>query len=486
MQTRSVLVAGVLATSALACGDDAPAKPLPDAGSDASTVVLPPRLSIAELQNPETCKTCHPTHYAEWASSMHAYASSDPVFLAMNKRGQRETNGTLGKFCIQCHAPMAVRNNLTTDGLNIESLPKAVQGVTCYFCHNATGAGSDHFNANVTLANDDVMRGSIKDAVDPGVHGVAYNEGHNNLRMASSQLCGSCHDVVNDKGAPIEQTFAEYKASYFNIEKTGNKGGDTCQGCHMRADRYQTTIAQVPSLNLPKRDRHEHRWPAVDVALTDFPDREVHRRATDCALSEDGAFIFELLNDGAGGFDIAIETSAGHAQPSGVAQDRRFWLEAVAYDANDKVLWQSGVIGDGEVEEYPLDDPRHDPQLCIFRNVWEDERGDEVHMFWDAAKLRENDSRVLPFGVDPLANHVARCTYRAPGRVQPARLTLRLRMRPVSITVLQDLVDSGDLDPKVIAEMPTFTLHSSDIEWKPSDGPVLSAPIPLRVPDPCP
>ena len=26
----------------------------------------------------------------------------------MNKRGQRETNGALGTFCLKCHAPMAV------------------------------------------------------------------------------------------------------------------------------------------------------------------------------------------------------------------------------------------------------------------------------------------------------------------------------------------------------------------------------------------
>ncbi|HEX5657261.1 MAG TPA: multiheme c-type cytochrome [Polyangiales bacterium] len=472
MQTRFVLIAGVLATSALGCGEDSPARPVPDAGS----VALPPRLSVAELQNPETCKTCHPSQYAEWAGSMHAYASNDPVFLAMNKRGQRETNGALGKFCIQCHAPMAVRTNLTTDGLNIESLPKAVQGVTCYFCHNATGAGSDHFNANVTLANDDIMRGAIKDPVDPGVHGVAYNEGHDNRKMAASELCGSCHDVVNDKGAHIEQTFAEYEATYFSIAKSGNNGGDTCQGCHMPALGAKTEVAQVPSLKLPKRDRHEHRWPAVDVALTDFPDSELHRHETECALSEDGAYIFELLHDGAGGFDIAIETTAGHAQPSGVSQDRRFWLEAIAYDANDNVLWQSGVIDDGEREEYPLLDPKHDSQLCIFRNVFENERGDEVHMFWEAAKLRENDSRLLPIAVDPLANHVARCSYKTPGRVVPARLSIRLRMRPISVTVLQDLVASGDLDPLLIPKMPTFTLHSTAVDWKPSDGDALRNP----------
>ncbi|HEY6879329.1 MAG TPA: multiheme c-type cytochrome [Polyangiales bacterium] len=435
----------------------------------------PPRMTVAELQNPDTCKTCHPKQYAEWSSSMHAYAADDPVFIAMNKRGQRETQGALGPFCVQCHAPMAVRNGLSQDGLNLATLPRAMRGVTCYFCHNAIDAGPDHFNANVTLANDDVMRGALKDAVDPGVHGVAYEEALDNRKLKASILCGTCHDVVNAKGAHIEQTFAEYALSYHNIERSGNAGGDTCQGCHMPWQE-DTKIAEVPGLALPTRERHQHSWPAVDVALSDFPGREAQRKLTECALSQDGAYIFSIENDGAGGFSVAIETRAGHAQPSGVAQDRRLWLEVVAYDASDRVLFQSGVIAAGEREEYPLGDPRHDPQLCIFRNRFEDERGNDVHMFWEAAKLRESDSRLLPIGIDPRANHVATCSYRTPNRVQPARLTARMMMRPVSTEVLASLVASGDLDSAVIAELPTFVLHSTAVEWRAEDGASLIRP----------
>ena len=73
-----------------------------------------PARSIAELQDPQTCNECHPKHYQQWSGSMHAYASDDPVFVAMNKRGQREINGALGTFCVKCHAPMAVELGLTS------------------------------------------------------------------------------------------------------------------------------------------------------------------------------------------------------------------------------------------------------------------------------------------------------------------------------------------------------------------------------------
>ena len=55
----------------------------------------------------------------------------------MNQRGQRETEGALGDFCVSCHAPMAVREGLTTDGSNLDELPDYAKGVTCFFCHTA-------------------------------------------------------------------------------------------------------------------------------------------------------------------------------------------------------------------------------------------------------------------------------------------------------------------------------------------------------------
>ena len=45
-----------------------------------------PPPSREALLNSETCKDCHPKHHREWSASMHALASDDPVFVAMNRR----------------------------------------------------------------------------------------------------------------------------------------------------------------------------------------------------------------------------------------------------------------------------------------------------------------------------------------------------------------------------------------------------------------
>ena len=36
---------------------------------------------INNFQTAEDCSTCHPQHYLEWSSSMHAYAFKDPLFF---------------------------------------------------------------------------------------------------------------------------------------------------------------------------------------------------------------------------------------------------------------------------------------------------------------------------------------------------------------------------------------------------------------------
>ena len=43
-------------------------------------------------------------------------------------------------------------------------------------------------------------------------------------------------------------------------------------------------------------------------------------------------------------------------------------------------------------------------------------------------------------------------------------MTLRVRLQPIGLDVLDDLISSGDLDPRFRAAMPTFTLGGT-LEW---------------------
>lgn len=456
-----------------ACSSDA-GRPAQD---DAGMASLSGALTPEQLRDPETCKGCHPIHYREWSGSMHAYAAKDPVFHAMNARGQRETGGQLGDFCVKCHAPMAVADGLTTDGLNLDELADKERGVSCYFCHNAVDIQGDH-NGNLRIANDDIMRGPIRDPFAHSAHRAEYSELFEPTDPKSSAMCGGCHDIVTPAGVHLERTFKEYRTGLFGKSTTGEPPAfESCVSCHMPG---QKGFAAVAPAGVGERLVHEHLWPGVDIPLIDFPHREAMRSAVnDCQLGVPSVAFFTLEVTPPDLFTFQFETSAGHNQPSGSAQDRRMWLEFLAYDANGALLEEvsSGNIADGELEEWPEGHDKHDPNLLMFRDRIYDEDGKPVHMFWEAAK-----SEAYPEGYTSNLLPVASTTYvegkravikqyraRGPDGQLPARVTARLRMRPIGMDVLEDLVDSGDLDRAIVEEMPTFSF-GAQIEWTPERG----------------
>lgn len=427
-----------------------------------------PALTMEELINPESCKECHPKHYEQWSASMHAYAANDPVFLAMNKRGQEETGGAMGDFCVNCHAPMAkVTGALTTDFTNIEALPQHLKGVTCYFCHNAVSVGQPHANGNVMLANDNVMRAAVRNPVEPTAHKVAYSTFHDASLDDSSTLCGTCHDIENDLGFPLERTFKEYKASIFG-STSAPANFQSCQNCHMNplpgGPQQIATKTGRPGGQVRVRDFHEHLWPAVDVALEPFPHAEALRSAVAaCTLPNTiPTYITVEREEGPlGTLIVKMEQDAGHNFPSGATQDRRVWLELIAYDENLKELYRLGQVGDQQVEE-----TAEQPHPCMFRDYVVDVNGEETHDFWEVAAMDETRSRLMPTtpaGGSPISGgHTATCPPINPPLAfaqTPAKyIDLKLRVRPMGLDVLNDLVSTGHLAADVPTRMPTFTV----------------------------
>ena len=51
-----------------------------------------------------------------------------------------------------------------------------------------------------------------------------------------------------------------------------------------------------------------------------------------------------------------------------------------------------------------------------------------------------------------------------------SRVSVRIRIRPMGLDVIDDLIQSGDLDPAVRDKFPTFTLGYSELEWNVSDA----------------
>lgn len=453
VSTRPLLLVSLLFA---ACGND-----------ENESAARPAREALFDAKN---CRNCHSEQYDEWSASMHAYASRDPVFLAMNRRGQEETNGALGDFCVRCHAPLAVSEGLTTDGLNLESLPEAVQGVGCYTCHNVATIEGQHNNP-LQSREDHTLLGRISDPRPSSFHDSEYSPLLAGDQADSAAMCGTCHDVVLPPPVELalERTHLEWQSSVFAPENAPQPSAvSTCAACHMRGQRGPVASGG------PERVRHLHHMAGVDAPLEPFPntdDRERDERLAaeqrqELQKSLDSTLRIEICVQLVPGDRAAVQVtidnaSAGHNFPSGVAHDRRAWVELTA-SREGAILYQSGAVPDGQaVTEAKL----ADPDLWLFRDEVKDANGQDAHMFWDIAELTP---RTIPVQVtadqsDPryYLSHAFRRFPRDPAQLiegSPDLVSVRVRIRPVGLDVIDDLIGSGHLAERFRSQIPTFDL----------------------------
>jgi hypothetical protein len=442
-----IAAAVALAVVTAACGDDAD------------------YFSQEELLDPASCQGCHPAHYREWSGSMHAYAGEDPIFRAMNARGQEETGGALGDFCVTCHAPIAVRLGLTVDGLNLDELPAFTRGVTCFFCHSAESVGADH-NNDIELASDQVLRGGIRSPVPSPKHRSGYSALVDVDAPESSRLCGSCHDLVTPAGVHLEKTFAEWKTTIFAHDDP--RRHLSCGQCHMVPRRG--AVAEADGITVPLRDVRDHGFPAVDVALTPFPELDAQRAGIERDLASVVAARVCVTPVDGGRIDLRLDNvGAGHMFPSGAAHDRRAWVEIRAYDVDGAELWATGVVA---ADADP--DPATDPGLWELREQAFDAAGAPVLYFWEVRAV--DDAWLLRPTVtldpsDPAFDHSTTRSWRVTDVfAQIHRVTVAVHLRPLPLEVIDDLEASGHLPPALAIEargrLPTFTLAGTRLEWR--------------------
>jgi hypothetical protein len=423
-------------------------------------------LPIAKLMEPETCMECHPKHFTEWSGSMHAYAADDPVFLAMNRRGQAATGGALGDFCVRCHAPLAVELGLTTDGLNLAEVPQWAKGVGCYFCHNIEDVAGDHNNP-LTLAMDATMRGGFKDPVRNQAHRSAYSPFVDGETQESSRACGACHDIVTPRNVHLERTFAEWRGSIF--ASADERRALSCGQCHMIGNT--DVIAEDPdaSVKLRPGGRREHTFAGIDVALTPFPQLAEQRAAIERDLRS--TLLAKLCVLPTRGGEITLKLDAvgtGHSWPSGATHDRRAWAEIVAYNAAGAVVFSSGVV---RADQDPEDIA--DPYLFA---MWDKAFGADnqpAKFMWDIERV-ETDRLLRPAvtteRTDPAFDHSTTKSYPIGAlRGEIVRVTARVLIRPLPLSLLTEL--SPELTalgfPDLRPALPTFELSGASLEWTP-------------------
>lgn len=396
-----------------------------------------------QMLDPKFCDACHRGHYEEWRGSMHAYATDDPVFRALNAKMQRESPPEQQAFCLQCHAPMAVRLGVPLDMASLDARPE-LKGVGCIFCHSVESIGGSNNNP-LRIHEKHEMFGAIREPIDPVVHRAEYSPRLDSKSDGSAGLCGPCHDIVTVRGAHIERTFREWSTSRFGVAEETKK---SCGACHLPERDGPAAVIE----GAPQRKVHDHSMAGVDVALTSFPGKEDQRARVQNFLDDAISTRLCVTANGAGAqIDVALRNEkVGHGWPSGSNQDRRAWLEVVATKSN-AVVFESGRIPDDASIASAAD-----PDLFLLRDHDFDADGNETELFWRSAKFTSAQlappSRATP---DPTVHK----TYAT--AAMPDTVTVVLKLRPVDF----DFLAAAEIDLASVDPIATFRLAGSERVW---------------------
>jgi hypothetical protein len=152
-----------------------------------------------------------------------------------------------------------------------------------------------------------------------------------------------------------------------------------------------------------------------------------------------------------------------HAWPSGAAQDRRAWLEVIAYDASGGIIDQRGATMEGH-------DPVDLPNATFWDRTFSDAaKTTPAHFFWDV--IAETPGLLKPpVTLDPTSNlfdHSTTFAFPIDGTMINAvdRIEARIRIRPFGFEMIDLLIASGDLDASLRAKIPTLDIAGSKRTW---------------------
>jgi hypothetical protein len=182
-------------------------------------VTPPPQVDSLSAR---ACATCHEAQAAQWATSRHASAFTNPLFRASFSQDRRA-------WCVNCHAPLPEQRRPALSPQEGMDLSLLEEGVTCAACH--------------------LRGGQVLSARVPGPEALQAHPVRHEPRLATAEACTGCHQFNvphPDKRpfryteVPMQDTGAEWAASRAAAE------GHTCQGCHMGTSGHTFPGAHTP------------------------------------------------------------------------------------------------------------------------------------------------------------------------------------------------------------------------------------------------
>ncbi len=235
----------------------------------------------------DQCGECHEQIYYEWSSSQHAYASISPMFHKFEQKFQDLTQGTVGSFCVRCHAQVGTQLGEPRDMPLWERSQVSREGVTCITCHRVNQEyGKVNGERRIVPGKiyEPIYGSGEKSVIDEVIdnketytvatkEGERGNEIHGGMvkfdQISKSEFCVSCHQVAVNLGIKLEIVWEQYRDS------PAREAGITCQDCHMGKEPGKPSgYATAPSAIVggreinPGRKHADHRFigPGYSIA----------------------------------------------------------------------------------------------------------------------------------------------------------------------------------------------------------------------------
>jgi hypothetical protein len=260
--------------------------------SEPSETAMDPHAAVfasSDYPSASECSTCHEAIYNEWSSSSHAYASVSPVFHKFEQRINDLSQGTIGSFCVRCHATVGTTLNESRAASLTERSQVSREGITCITCHRvderygrvngerridpgnifAPVYGSTTGDTLAKIVGNKEQYRVKTGAGDTGPGSNIHSAAIRFEQLDKSEFCVSCHQVAVHPGIKLEVVWDQYRAS------PAKKEGVSCQDCHMGkepgiASGYATgpaaVVAGIPVNPNRKRTNHAFYGPGYPTA----------------------------------------------------------------------------------------------------------------------------------------------------------------------------------------------------------------------------
>jgi hypothetical protein len=425
-QIHSVVIVGIV-VFVVGCKDQGAEPPPKDA-----------RFSLTDFTSAQTCSTCHPQYYTEWSGSMHRYAANDPIWMLAANALQGSTQGRLKGWCWQCHSPIGFLTGNAPPTFQFTDLPAIVkEGVNCDVCHVMRPPHTTtNQNIKYNFKPGQQKLGTLADPIPAGVHESVYD-----ASLGRSESCRGCHDLFVNH-LPAEVTFTEWQNSAWGAMSV------ECQGCHMQRYTGQAAVGGPVRQNL-----HRHDFVGVDVAMTDFPNKQAQRAAVDSLLKNAACMSLDAPSSASRSDTIQVNVrvcndKTGHNIPTSVFFFRQMWVEITVYSALDTAYRSGNLDANGDLmDRHSALRPDGDRDLMLFSGYLF-KNGVESNVF-------ELDSLVNT-SLPPFASRTGHYRFRVP-RAGTWHVKVRLLFRPFGPYLFRAV--GAD---QYIREIPTFEMITNE------------------------